>query len=412
MKITALEIKQHEFEKSFRGYNIEEVDIFLNNIANEWERTSNEAKMLRMQLEIAEKEAAKLREVEMSLIKTLQTAETTSSKITEHAKMEADAKIEEAKLEALRLIEEAESKKKAAANEADQIIKNAKSEAENLISEAKNTVSENQKALLSKEENLKSEIENLENHRLSIVKQLRQLTDLTLEKIGGIDSDLVSTPAVTKFVAAEPEPVSEEVKEVVPTTEIEEVIDEEVKGIASSANTLVLEEEKEEIDEEIKEDDLTIIEGIGPKISELLKVNGISTYRDLATHPAYKIKEILESAGSNYAMHDPSSWAEQAILASSEKWDELASLKEHLVGGKEPETAPEAPKAQKEEVVEEEPAESSEQVTEEMLSRVNKVKAALKKAMMEKEAGTAPKVKTINDAAAENKEGGSFFDNL
>ncbi len=412
MKITALEIKQHEFEKSFRGYNIEEVDIFLNNIANEWERTSNEAKMLRMQLEIAEKEAAKLREVEMSLIKTLQTAETTSSKITEHAKMEADAKIEEAKLEALRLIEEAESKKKAAASEADQIIKNAKSEAENLISEAKNTVSENQKALLSKEENLKSEIENLENHRLSIVKQLRQLTDLTLEKIGGIDSDLVSTPAVTKFVAAEPEPVSEEVKEVAPTTEIEKVIDEEVKGIASSANTLVLEEEKEEVEEEIKEDDLTIIEGIGPKISELLKVNGISTYRDLATHPAYKIKEILESAGSNYAMHDPSSWAEQAILASSEKWDELASLKEHLVGGKEPETAPEAPKAQKEEVVEEEPVESSEQVTEEMLSRVNKVKAALKKAMMEKEAGTAPKVKTINDAAAENKEGGSFFDNL
>lgn len=28
MKITPLEIRQHEFEKTFRGYNIEEVDSF------------------------------------------------------------------------------------------------------------------------------------------------------------------------------------------------------------------------------------------------------------------------------------------------------------------------------------------------------------------------------------------------
>ncbi len=46
MKITALEIKQHEFEKSFRGYDIDEVNNFLSNLAQEWERLLNEAKML------------------------------------------------------------------------------------------------------------------------------------------------------------------------------------------------------------------------------------------------------------------------------------------------------------------------------------------------------------------------------
>ncbi|MGR3810249.1 DivIVA domain-containing protein [Jiulongibacter sp. NS-SX5] len=401
MKITALEIKQHEFEKSFRGYNIEEVDIFLNNIANEWERTSNEAKMLRMQLEIAEKEAAKLREVEMSLIKTLQTAENTSSKITEQAKNEAESKIEAAQLEAQRIIDQ------------------AKQEAAGIISGAEEKVSQSQLELQANEEKLTAEIATLKSRKASLITQLKALTSATLEDLKAYDAEeSASTPEDLPIVAN-----TEALAEVVSESE-EEVT--EVKGFASSANNLVLEEEAEE---EIKEEpavvgsqDLTVIEGIGPKIAELLKANGIATYRDLATQPAYKIKSILEEAGPSYSMHDPSTWSKQALLADSEKWDELDALKEELDGGRVVEdTAPVAeekveepvaaePKAEEKEAATEEPA-NTEHTTEEMLDRVNKVKAALKKAMMEKEQ-VAP-VKTINDAAAEAKEsGGSFFDNI
>ncbi len=76
MRITSLEIKQHEFERSFRGYNVDEVNQFLGEIAQEWDKMFNEVKMLKMQLDIAEKEASKLRDVEMTLINTLRTAET------------------------------------------------------------------------------------------------------------------------------------------------------------------------------------------------------------------------------------------------------------------------------------------------------------------------------------------------
>jgi len=81
-------------------------------------------------------------------------------------------------------------------------------------------------------------------------------------------------------------------------------------------------------------DDLTIVEGIGPKIAELLVSAGISTYADLAKSDVAKINEILEAAGSNFNTANPSTWAEQAQLAADGKFDELQKLKDELDGGK------------------------------------------------------------------------------
>lgn len=81
-------------------------------------------------------------------------------------------------------------------------------------------------------------------------------------------------------------------------------------------------------------DDLTIIEGIGPKIADLLRNEGIDTFVKLAKTKAAKVKEILVAAGSKYKMHDPATWAEQAQLAADGKMDELEALKKVLDGGK------------------------------------------------------------------------------
>lgn len=81
-------------------------------------------------------------------------------------------------------------------------------------------------------------------------------------------------------------------------------------------------------------DDLKIIEGVGPKIADLLINAGIITFADLAATPAEKVKEILEAAGSRYAMHDPTTWAAQAELARDGKWDELKELQDKLNAGK------------------------------------------------------------------------------
>ena len=83
-----------------------------------------------------------------------------------------------------------------------------------------------------------------------------------------------------------------------------------------------------------KADDLKIIEGIGPKIAELLNNDGIITFQDLANASVERIQGILDAAGSRYRMHDPSTWAHQSQLAADGKMDELKVLQDNLKGGK------------------------------------------------------------------------------
>ncbi len=83
-----------------------------------------------------------------------------------------------------------------------------------------------------------------------------------------------------------------------------------------------------------KGDDLKKIEGIGPKIAEILNENGVKTFADLAAMDAGKIKEILLAKGKRYAMHNPTTWPKQAALAAEGKWDELKKWQDELDGGK------------------------------------------------------------------------------
>jgi predicted flap endonuclease-1-like 5' DNA nuclease len=82
------------------------------------------------------------------------------------------------------------------------------------------------------------------------------------------------------------------------------------------------------------EDDLTKIEGIGKKIAELLKADGIVTYADLSKSTPKKLKSILDTAGNKFSMHEPATWPKQAKLAAAEKWDDLKKLQSDLKGGK------------------------------------------------------------------------------
>ncbi len=81
-------------------------------------------------------------------------------------------------------------------------------------------------------------------------------------------------------------------------------------------------------------DDLTKIEGIGPKIAGLLAEAGIATFNDLAKSKVSKVKEILEAAGSRYKMHDPTTWGKQAQMAADGQWPELKKWQDELNGGK------------------------------------------------------------------------------
>lgn|SRR5690606_30662864 len=82
-------------------------------------------------------------------------------------------------------------------------------------------------------------------------------------------------------------------------------------------------------------DDLTRIEGIGPKIAEeVLGKNGIRSFADLAGTSVERLRELLAEAGSRFAAHDPGTWPEQAALAAKGDFEGLDKLKAELDGGK------------------------------------------------------------------------------
>ena len=81
-------------------------------------------------------------------------------------------------------------------------------------------------------------------------------------------------------------------------------------------------------------DDLTKIEGIGPKIAQVLADAGITTFAALAGTSAARLREILNAAGSRYRITDPTTWPEQAGHAARGEWDAFNDLVGRLKAGK------------------------------------------------------------------------------
>ena len=109
-----------------------------------------------------------------------------------------------------------------------------------------------------------------------------------------------------------------------------------IDALPMSATGKILKKElrKMEAEKSKEPQDLTKIEGIGPKIAEILSNAGITNYAQLAGTDKERVKEILAEAGSKFTMHDPSTWGDQAQLAAEGKWDQLKKWQDVLEGGK------------------------------------------------------------------------------
>lgn len=81
-------------------------------------------------------------------------------------------------------------------------------------------------------------------------------------------------------------------------------------------------------------DDLKKIEGIGPKLQELLNDTGIFTFKDLSKASVEKIQKKLDESGPQYRVHEPDTWPEQATLAANEEWDKLNELQKTIINNK------------------------------------------------------------------------------
>lgn len=82
----------------------------------------------------------------------------------------------------------------------------------------------------------------------------------------------------------------------------------------------------------VGQDDLTLIEGIGPKVAALLNDAGIMTFQQLADADTGHLEELLRTAGLR--MLNPGTWPQQARLAALADYDGLKVLQGQLKGGR------------------------------------------------------------------------------
>jgi predicted flap endonuclease-1-like 5' DNA nuclease len=80
-------------------------------------------------------------------------------------------------------------------------------------------------------------------------------------------------------------------------------------------------------------DDLSVIEGIGPHISGVLRRAGIMSFAALADTPVERLRSILRESGEP-AFVDPGTWPAQARLAADGDWEGLGALKNELKAGR------------------------------------------------------------------------------
>ena len=110
---------------------------------------------------------------------------------------------------------------------------------------------------------------------------------------------------------------------------------EEAKERGSEQESLLLEKEHVIGNLEARmgamQDDFTVIAGIGPKVSAILRDSKIDTFTKLSALNVERINEVLEKANPNLLrLVDSTTWPEQAKLAAEGDWGALSSLQDDL----------------------------------------------------------------------------------
>jgi cell division initiation protein len=170
MKITPIEIRQKEFVKAFRGYEKEEVDIFLQALSKEWERVMEENRDMTKKAEAAEKEVIRLREVEGTLYRTLKSAEETSNNIIDHANKTADLHIKQSQMNAELIMNEARTK------------------ARTILEDAEEKSSMMMDSLTDDLEALEKDFNYILSQREHLLKEIKDLLNDTSDKIGKVSA--------------------------------------------------------------------------------------------------------------------------------------------------------------------------------------------------------------------------------
>ncbi|MCU0317756.1 MAG: DivIVA domain-containing protein [Amoebophilaceae bacterium] len=170
-RITPIEIRQKSFEKSFRGYQPDEVGAFLYALSCAWEELIAHLDMVKSKLEESNKEVTRLQSVENALLRTVKDAEITAHGLIEQAKKGAQLCARETKIETERLVYEAQERVRAIEEESQR--KHQRLE-EKMARELEKT---------------NKVVQEAETYRDTLLQKLQHLAEDILTKIRSIDGN-------------------------------------------------------------------------------------------------------------------------------------------------------------------------------------------------------------------------------
>ncbi|MCP9446090.1 MAG: DivIVA domain-containing protein [Nitrospira sp.] len=107
MNITPLDIQQMAFRVKFRGYDQEEVNRFLEEVARTVESLNRDNAGLRDRLALLEQQVAELKRAEATLSNTLMSAQSLADDVKRNAQRDAELIVKEAELKAEELFRQA-----------------------------------------------------------------------------------------------------------------------------------------------------------------------------------------------------------------------------------------------------------------------------------------------------------------
>lgn len=126
MALTPLDISNKEFSKALRGYDIDQVNEFLDHVIKDFEALIKENKQLQEKIASLEDKASHFTKMEENLTKSIMVAQETSEEVRTNAKKEAKLIIREAEKNADRIINEAVMKAHKAQMDVEELKKQAK----------------------------------------------------------------------------------------------------------------------------------------------------------------------------------------------------------------------------------------------------------------------------------------------
>ena len=146
MKVSPLNIKKQEFTRAMRGYDKEEVEAYLDKLADEFELLQKENETLKKQFEESNELLSEYRKIEKNLQNTLLKAQESSSRSLESTKKQASLIIKEAEIKASQILEKAREN----ANEIRSAVIHLREERDMIVSKLKAIVNTQSKIVETK----------------------------------------------------------------------------------------------------------------------------------------------------------------------------------------------------------------------------------------------------------------------